>query len=254
MKLSCPDLWPVCFYILHQTDFFVFFSTDNRKLLISPLASWCLWHPAPILQCHHRHTPAPWHCQGAVVCKAAGLWQESVLTGRTPAEKSRRTDHFNVRLLMEHNWWLVEPQTDLDWVEQGTKFPQQSLPHVVAATGVGQDQHWSPTPAAGRRQLQTHNSMTFNLTATVTAGTFTPTPWLPRVLHLDELFWVPAAKFVDTVEVLRRDDEAAELAQVTQVFICQAVHTVVMNCGLTPNTPRRGTGEQGNRCTIVSQD
>lgn len=47
-------------------------------------------------------------------------------------------------------------QTDLHRVEEGAKLSQQSLPHVVTAPCVSQDQHWSPATAAGRRQLQKH--------------------------------------------------------------------------------------------------
>lgn len=43
------------------------------------------------------------------------------------------------------------------------------------------------------------------------------------------------------VEVVRRDDEAVELAQVTLVCVCQVVHAVVVYCGLTPHAPERGT-------------
>ena len=48
---------------------------------------------------------------------------------------------------------------------------------------------------------------------------------------------MPAAELVDTVEVVRRDDEAVELAQVTLVCIRQTVHTVIVHGGLTPHTP-----------------
>lgn len=37
-------------------------------------------------------------------------------------------------------------------------------------------------------------------------------------------------------------DEAVELAQVTLVCVRQAVHAVVVHCGLTPHTPEGGTG------------
>lgn len=65
-------------------------------------------------------------------------------------------------------------------------------------------------------------------------------PWsYPQ--HLAVLFGVSAAELVDVVEVVRRDDEAVELAQVTLVCICQAVHAVIVHCGLTPHTPGGGT-------------
>lgn len=47
-------------------------------------------------------------------------------------------------------------QSDLHRVEQSAKFSKQSLPHVVAATRVSQDQHWSPATVAGSCQLQEH--------------------------------------------------------------------------------------------------
>lgn len=59
--------------------------------------------------------------------------------------------------------------------------------------------------------------------------------------HLAVLIGVPAAELVDTVQVMRRDDEAVELAQVTLVCICQAVHAVIVHYGLTPHTPEGGT-------------
>lgn len=52
---------------------------------------------------------------------------------------------------------------------------------------------------------------------------------------------MPAAELVDAVEVVRRDDEAVELAQVTLVCILQAVHAVIVHGGLTPYTPVLGT-------------
>ncbi len=51
---------------------------------------------------------------------------------------------------------------------------------------------------------------------------------------------MPAAELVDTVEVVRRDDEAVELAQVTLVCVRQAVHAVIVHCVLTPHTPEGG--------------
>lgn len=50
-----------------------------------------------------------------------------------------------------------------------------------------------------------------------------------------------APELVHVVEVVRRDDEMVELAQVTQV-IGQVVHTVIMHRGLTPHTPGGGGG------------
>lgn len=54
------------------------------------------------------------------------------------------------------------------------------------------------------------------------------------------LVGVSTAKLVDMVEVVRGDDEAPELAQVTGVSICQAGLAVIMHCGLTPHTPVPG--------------
>lgn len=40
---------------------------------------------------------------------------------------------------------------------------------------------------------------------------------------------------------MRRDDEAAELAQIAHVGVRQAVHAVVVHRGLTPHTPEGQT-------------
>lgn len=59
--------------------------------------------------------------------------------------------------------------------------------------------------------------------------------------HLAVLIGMPAAELVDTVEVVRRDDQTVKLAQVTLVWIRQAVHAVIVHCGLTPHTPEGGS-------------
>lgn len=51
---------------------------------------------------------------------------------------------------------------------------------------------------------------------------------------------MPAAELVDPIQVVRRDDKTVKLAQVTSVWIYQAVHAVVVHCGLTPHTPAGG--------------
>lgn len=53
---------------------------------------------------------------------------------------------------------------------------------------------------------------------------------------------MPAAQLVDTVEVVRGDDEVVELAQVAHVSIRQALHAVIVHCGLAPHTPEGGAG------------
>lgn len=53
---------------------------------------------------------------------------------------------------------------------------------------------------------------------------------------------MPAAQLVDTVEVVRGDDEVVELAQVAHVSIRQALHAVIVHRGLTPHTPEGGAG------------
>lgn len=52
--------------------------------------------------------------------------------------------------------------TDLDRIQEGPKLPQEHLPHVVAATGVGQDQNRRPAAPAGRRQLHRHGKSCVN--------------------------------------------------------------------------------------------
>lgn len=52
--------------------------------------------------------------------------------------------------------------TDLDRVEEGAELPQKHLPHVVAATSVGQDQERRPAAPAGRRQLHKHTKAAVN--------------------------------------------------------------------------------------------
>ncbi|KAF3851903.1 hypothetical protein F7725_005258 [Dissostichus mawsoni] len=49
---------------------------------------------------------------------------------------------------------------------------------------------------------------------------------------------LPAAQLVDLVQVVRRDDEAVELSQLTLVCIRQAGHAVIVHRVLTPHTPR----------------
>jgi len=97
---------------------------------------------------------------------------------------------------------------DLHRVDESAEFSQQSLPQVVSATRVGQNQHRSPAAAAGRPQLAV-------------------------------LIGVPAAELVDAVQVVRRDDEAVELTQITHICIRQAACAVIVHCGLTPHTPER---------------
>lgn len=46
--------------------------------------------------------------------------------------------------------------TDLNRIEEGPKFSQKPLAHVVATASVGQDQDRRPAAAAGRRQLHKH--------------------------------------------------------------------------------------------------
>lgn len=62
--------------------------------------------------------------------------------------------------------------------------------------------------------------------------------------HLAVLVRVPAAQLVDSVEVVRGDDEAAELTQVAALCVRQAGHAVVVHCGLTPHTPARDTSQR----------
>lgn len=45
--------------------------------------------------------------------------------------------------------------TDLHWVEEAAKLSQQSLPHVVSTTRVGQNQYRSPAIPTVHRKLQT---------------------------------------------------------------------------------------------------
>lgn len=51
---------------------------------------------------------------------------------------------------------------------------------------------------------------------------------------------MPAAELVDPIQVVRRDDKTVKLAQVTSVWVYQAVHAVIVHCGLTPHTPAGG--------------
>lgn len=143
-----------------------------------------------------------------------------------------------------NKWRKRSRRTDLHRIQNGAEFSQQSLPHVVAAARVSQDQNRSPATATGRRQLQKHtHTHTSGLLKTHLGRCLNPVhraPWsYPQ--HLAVLFRVSAAELVDVVEVVRRDDEAVELAQVTLVCICQAVHAVIVHCGLTPHTPGGGT-------------
>lgn len=59
--------------------------------------------------------------------------------------------------------------------------------------------------------------------------------------HLAVFLRVAATQLVDPVEVVGRDDETVKLPQVTAVRIGQAVHAVVVHCGLTPHTPKGGS-------------
>lgn len=67
----------------------------------------------------------------------------------------------------------------------------------------------------------------------------------PQLQHLAVLIRVSAPELVDAVEVVRRDDEAVELAQVTPVSIHLAVHAVLVHCALTPDAP-----EEEQNCEI----
>lgn len=133
---------------------------------------------------------------------------------------------------------LHSPQTgrgtDLDGVEEGAKLSQKPLPHVVAATSVGQDQNRRPAAAAGRRQLHRHTNAAVRRSAQTAAAA----PRGSALLHpyLTVLVRVSAPELVDAVEVVRRDDQMAELAQVAPL-VGQLVHAVIVHCGLTPHTP-----------------
>lgn len=67
--------------------------------------------------------------------------------------------------------------------------------------------------------------------------------YLKQPTHLTILFRVSSAELVHVVEVVRRDDEAVELAQVTLACLQPAVHAVVVNSGLTPHTSEGGSKE-----------
>lgn len=83
----------------------------------------------------------------------------SAETGQTPRGEMRGRTGF-CRVLCNRKGFGSAPGkrkfpvTDLHRIEKGAKFPQQDLPHVVTATCVSQDQHWSPATAAGKGQLQ----------------------------------------------------------------------------------------------------
>ena len=131
---------------------------------------------------------------------------------------------------------LSEKKSDLHRIQNGAKFSQQSLPHVVTAACVSQDQHWSPATATARCQLQKHTRNT-QLLETAPGPHPDPQPE-PSVSHLAVLLGLPATQLVDLVQVVRRDDEAVELSQLTLVCIRQAVHAVIVHRVLTPHTPR----------------
>lgn len=65
-------------------------------------------------------------------------------------------------------------------------------------------------------------------------------PSLRVTSDLAVLIRMPAAELVDMVKVVRGDDEAAELAQLTALPVRQAGLAVVVHRGLTPHTPAKG--------------
>lgn len=73
-------------------------------------------------------------------------------------------------------------------------------------------------------------------------NTLTPDtdPSLRVTSDLAVLIRMPAAELVDMVKVVRGDDEAAELAQLTALPVRQAGLAIVVHHGLTPHTPAKG--------------
>lgn len=65
-------------------------------------------------------------------------------------------------------------------------------------------------------------------------------PSLRVTSDLAVLIRMPAAELVDMVKVVRGDDEAAELAQLTALPVRQAGLAIVVHHGLTPHTPAKG--------------
>lgn len=72
--------------------------------------------------------------------------------------------HGDLVLSSDTGFW-----TDLHGVEEGAELSQKHLPHVVAATSVGQDQNRRPAAPAGRRQLHKHTEVAVRRSAQAAA-------------------------------------------------------------------------------------
>lgn len=125
---------------------------------------------------------------------------------------------------------------------------------VLAKTNTGVQ----PLPHEDASYRNTHKPATLLTTALVHCSPppplFEPTAHsLGDLQYLAVLIRMPAAELVDPIQIVRRDDKTVKLPQVTPVWICQAVHAVIMHCGLTPHTPAGGPERHNLVCEVPFQ-